>query len=177
MQNCVIYVRVSSREQEREGFSIPAQIELLQDYASRQGFKVVQIYKEVETAKASGRQQFNAMLAFLKKSKTVRTILVEKTDRLYRNFKDYVTLDELDLDIHLVKEGEVLSHDSRSSTKFMHGIRVLMAKTILTTFLKKSKKANCKSLKKAIMGAWLPMDIKTTPKRNRLKLMMKPLHL
>ena len=58
-------------------------------------------------------------------------LLVEKTDRLYRNLKDYVILDDLDLDIHLVKEGQVLSRDSRSSEKFMHGIKVLMAKNYI----------------------------------------------
>ena len=31
----------------------------------------------------------------------VRVILVEKTDRLYRNLKDWVTVDELDAEIHL----------------------------------------------------------------------------
>ncbi len=30
-----------------------------------------------------------------------RTILVEKTDRLYRNIKDYATLDEFDVDYSL----------------------------------------------------------------------------
>ena len=29
----VVYARVSSEEQEKEGFSIPAQIKLLKDYA------------------------------------------------------------------------------------------------------------------------------------------------
>jgi len=38
-----------------------------------------------------------------------RTVLVEKTDRLYRNIRDYVTLDEIDIDIHFVKESCVLS--------------------------------------------------------------------
>jgi hypothetical protein len=54
-----------------------------------------------------------------------RTILVEKTDRLYRNFKDYGTVDELDVEIHLVKENEVISRESRSSEQFVHGIKVL----------------------------------------------------
>jgi hypothetical protein len=45
-------------------------------------------------------------------------LLVEKTDRLYRNLKDWVTLDELDVDIHFVKEGTVLSPESRSAEKF-----------------------------------------------------------
>jgi hypothetical protein len=34
---------------------------------------------------------------------------LKKTDRLYRNLRHWVTLDELDIEIHLVKEGIVLS--------------------------------------------------------------------
>jgi len=72
------------------------------------------------------------MLEYLKKHRaTCRAILVEKTDRLYRNLKDWVTLDDLDLEIHLVKEGVILSRESRSSEKFMHGIKVLMAKNYI----------------------------------------------
>lgn len=54
-------------------------------------------------------------------------MLVEKTDRLYRNLKDWVTVDELDGEMPFPKEGVVLSRESRSSEKFMHGIKVLMA--------------------------------------------------
>lgn len=36
--NAVLYARVSSREQEQEGFSIPAQLKLLHEYASKNGF-------------------------------------------------------------------------------------------------------------------------------------------
>ena len=62
---------------------------------------------------------------FGKQSKVVdpqqrcQVLLVEKTDRLYRNLKDYVTVDELDIEIHFVKEGTVLSPESHSSEKFM----------------------------------------------------------
>lgn len=58
-------------------------------------------------------------------------MLVEKTDRLYRNLKDWVTVDELDVELHFPKEGVVLSRDSHSSEKFMHGIKVLMAKNYI----------------------------------------------
>ena len=54
------------------------------------------------------------MLAFLRQHGN-RTILVEKTDRLYRNLKDWVTLDELDLEIHFVKEDVMLVQESRSA--------------------------------------------------------------
>ena len=46
------------------------------------------------------------MIAFLKDNPSIKAVLVEKTARLYRKFRDYVTIDDLDLEIHLVKENE-----------------------------------------------------------------------
>ena len=112
----IAYARVSSKEQEKEGFSIAAQQKLLRQYASEQGFDLVREFVDVETAKRAGRTAFGEMLGFFKKNAAkCRVLLVEKTDRLYRNLKDYVVLDDFDLDIHLVKEGQTLSRDSRSS--------------------------------------------------------------
>ena len=68
------------------------------------------------------------MLAFLRADARCQTVLVEKTDRLYRNIRDWVTVDEFTLTVHFVKENAVISKDSRSSEKFLHGIKVLMAK-------------------------------------------------
>jgi site-specific DNA recombinase len=128
-KQAVIYARVSSKEQEKEGFSIPAQIKLLTRYAVEKRFKIVREFRDVETAKQSGRVGFNEMVSFLKKTPECRIILAEKTDRLYRNLRDWVTLDDMtDLEIHFVKEGVIVSRDSRSNEKFMHGIKVLMAK-------------------------------------------------
>ena len=45
--HAVIYARVSSKEQEKEGFSIPAQLKLLKEYAAAQVFTVVQEYVDV----------------------------------------------------------------------------------------------------------------------------------
>ena len=115
-RQAVIYARVSSKEQEKEGFSIPAQLKLLKEYAAMQGFAVAQEFVDVETAKQTGRAAFGEMIAYLKAHPTVRVLLVEKTDRLYRNLKDWVTVDELDIEIHFPKEGVVLSRESRDST-------------------------------------------------------------
>lgn len=131
MQQAVIYARVSTKEQEREGFSIPAQLELLNNYANKNGIFVVKIFKESETAKKAGRKAFNEMLNFIKE-KNIKIILVEKTDRLYRNFKDYVTIDDIkDIEIHFVKEGVILSDKASSSVKLAHGFKVLMAKNYI----------------------------------------------
>src|SRR5215813_3553988 len=89
-QQAVIYARVSSKEQEKEGFSIPAQLKLLKEYAALHGFSVVQEYVDVETAKQTGRAKFGEMITYLKAHPAVRVLLAEKTDRLYRNLKDWV---------------------------------------------------------------------------------------
>lgn len=60
-KQAVIYARVSSKEQEKEGFSIPAQLKLLKQYAAANGFAVVQEYIDVETAKQAGRAAFGEM--------------------------------------------------------------------------------------------------------------------
>ena len=147
----VIYARVSSKEQEKEGFSIPAQIKLLRAYAEKNRIEIIQDFQDVETAKQSGRIGFSEMFSFLKKTPDCRIILVEKTDRLYRNFKDWVTLDEMELELHLVKENVVISKDSRSSEKFIHGIKVLMAKNYIDNLSEETRKG---MLEKAEQGIW-----------------------
>jgi DNA invertase Pin-like site-specific DNA recombinase len=71
---------------------IPAQRELLGTYGAVKAFTVLRESIEVETAKQAGRTPFDEMIAFFKKNRNCRTLLVEKTDRLYRNLKDYVTI-------------------------------------------------------------------------------------
>ncbi|MFQ5479256.1 MAG: recombinase family protein [Candidatus Binatia bacterium] len=151
VSRAVLYARVSSKEQAKEGFSIPAQLKLLKDYAARERLSVVGEYVDVETAKQTGRASFGEMVAYLRGHPSVRMLLVEKTDRLYRNLKDWVTIDELDVEIHLVKEGAVLSRDSRSSEKFMHGIKVLMAKNYVDNLSEETRKG---MLEKAEQGIW-----------------------
>ena len=112
-QPAVLYGRVSSKDQEREGFSIPAQLDLLRAYSGAHGFAVAKEFVDVETAKQTGRTGFGQMISYLVKNPTCRIILVEKTDRLYRNFRG-VTLEDLDVEIHLPKEGQIISKDSKS---------------------------------------------------------------
>ena len=128
MKKAVLYARVSSREQEREGYSIPAQLKLLKQYAISNGFDVSREFIDIETAKAPGRKAFEEMVHFFRKTPSARIVLVEKTDRLYRNHRDSLTLQDLNVEIHLVKENQVISKDSKSSVKFIHDIHVAVAR-------------------------------------------------
>jgi hypothetical protein len=62
-----------------------------------------------------------------------------------------VTIDELGVDIHLVKENVVLSPNSRSTEKFMHGIKVLMAKNYIDNLSEEVRKG---LRQKAVAGLW-----------------------
>ena len=163
LRKAVLYARVSSKEQEKEGFSIPAQLKLLNKYAADNKFQLVQEYVDVETAKKSGRTGFTEMINCLRKEAKAkhfspcRTLLVEKTDRLYRNLKDWVTLDELDLEIHFVKENVILSQESRSSEKFMHGIKVLMAKNYIDNLSEETKKGMTEKAEQGIYPSFAPL--------------------
>ncbi len=160
LKTAVIYARVSSRDQEKEGFSIPAQLELLRAYATAHGYTIANEFIDVETAKAAGRTGFGEMIAFLKKNPDCRTILVEKTDRLYRNVRDWVTIDELGLEVHLVKENEVLSEDSRSHEKFMHGVKVLMAKNYIDNLSEETRKGMLEKARQGIWPSFAPLGYK-----------------
>ena len=156
-RNAILYARVSSKEQEKEGFSIQAQIKQLRGYAEFHGFGVIEEFVDVETAKQAGRTAFGEMVTLLRRKPTCRVLLVEKTDRLYRNLKDWVTLDELDLEIHFTKENVILSRDSRSSEKFMHGIKVLMAKNYIDNLSEETRKGMLEKAAEGIGPSFAPL--------------------
>ncbi len=152
----VLYARVSSKEQE-EGFSIPAQLNLIKEYAVKNKLKIIKEFIDVETAKQAGRSNFNSMIDFLKSNLEVKNILCEKTDRLYRNFKDYITIEDLELKMHLVKENEVLSKESKSHQKFIHGIKILMAKNYIDNLSEETKKGMLQKANEGYYPSFAPL--------------------
>ncbi len=140
MRPAVLYARVSSKDQEREGYSIPAQLKLLREYAHTHDLQLVREFVDVETAKCAGRKQFGEMVRFLGQNPSCRTLIVEKTDRLYRNFRDCVTLEDLDVEIHLPKEGQVISKEAKSQAKLVHGIQVVIARNYIENLREEVRK-------------------------------------
>ena len=156
----VLYARVSSKEKEKEGYSIPAQKKLLVSYALKHGYQIVCEFIDVETAKQSGWIHFNEMVQYLEEHPKVSTILCEKTDRLYRNFKDYVIIDDLDVTLVFVKEGSVLNKHSRSHEKFIHGIKVLMAKNYIDNLSEETRKGLLEKAEEGEFPALAPLGYK-----------------
>src|SRR5260370_11101939 len=84
------------------------------------------------------------MLRLLQSDPHCRTVLVEKTDRLYRNRTDSIAFEELierrSVEIHLVKEGRGIAEDSRSQEKFMHDIPLAVGQQYSENIREEGKK-------------------------------------
>ncbi|WP_145376706.1 recombinase family protein [Symmachiella dynata] len=97
--NVVIWTRVSSREQ-KEGYSIDAQLRVTREKAQRLGWNVVREFELDESAKRGAeRKIFNEMLRWLAKNakrEKIKAILCHKLDRACRNMRDAVRLQELE---------------------------------------------------------------------------------
>ena len=157
----VAYARVSSREQEREGYSIPAQRKLLAEYARSHGLQVEREFIDIESAKNPGRKEFGNLLRLLETDCATRIVLVEKTDRLYRNRTDALAFEELieqrGVEVHLVKEARVIGKDSRSQDKFMHDIHVAVAKHYIENLRDEVKKGMREKAEQGIYPARAPI--------------------
>ena len=65
MKKALLYVRVSSKEQEKEGYSLDAQEKLGREYAKRKGLEIVRFWKVSESAWKQDRTEFNQMIESL----------------------------------------------------------------------------------------------------------------
>lgn len=94
----VALARVSSREQEREGFSLDVQTDALRLYAERNNGEIIRFFRIAETAsKHDERKTFKELLAYAKaNSHRLDGLLFYKVDRAARNLFDYVELERLE---------------------------------------------------------------------------------
>jgi DNA invertase Pin-like site-specific DNA recombinase len=98
MKQFAALARVSSREQEREGFSLEVQEDALRRYAKQAGGEIVKLFRIAETAsKGEQRKTFRELVAFAKKNAAMLDgLLFYKVDRAARNLVDYVELERLE---------------------------------------------------------------------------------
>src|SRR4051794_10191252 len=98
MKQFVGLARVSSREQEREGFSLEIQEDAIKRYAQQHQGSIVRLFKIAETAsKRDERKTFKEMVSYAKKNSAgIDGLLFYKVDRAARNLFDYVELERLE---------------------------------------------------------------------------------
>jgi len=153
----VLYCRVSSKEQEETGYSLPSQEKLLKDYSQRKALEVLRVFSVAESASgAKQRKVFGEMMDYIDKNK-VTNLVCEKVDRLTRNLKEAVVANEWvdsnpDRQIHFVKQNLVIHKNAKSDEKFRWDIEIVLAKKFIANLSEEVKKGQ----KEKIAQGWLP---------------------
>ena len=85
-----LYIRVSTEDQAREGFSLPEQEKCLRTMCEFKGYEVYNVYEERGISAKTGnyRPKFEELLQDIR-DKKVNTIVVLKLDRLTRSVADW----------------------------------------------------------------------------------------
>ena len=90
---CGIYMRVSTEDQAREGFSLPEQKERLEAYCKFNNYKIIDYYTDAGISAKTGnkRPEYDRMLEDGKQGK-INMIIALKLDRITRSTRDWETL-------------------------------------------------------------------------------------
>ena len=85
-----IYIRVSTEDQAREGFSLPEQEKRLRAMCEYKGYEIYKLYKDAGISAKTGnyRPAFEELLQDIR-DKKCNTIVVLKLDRLTRSVMDW----------------------------------------------------------------------------------------
>lgn len=88
MKSAYLYVRVSTDEQKRKGYSLPEQEDRLLKYCSYSGIQVLGIFREDFSAKNFNRPEWKKLVTIIRKTPSVENnILFIKWDRFSRNIE------------------------------------------------------------------------------------------
>ena len=91
-----LYLRVSTEDQAREGYSLEVQRETLEAFVKREGHEIFKVYSDEGISGATTRRPALAALLADAKGGKFGLVLVAKLDRFSRNLKDLLILvDEL----------------------------------------------------------------------------------
>ncbi len=154
---CVIYLRVSTKEQAEkdlteEGFSIPAQREACVRHVRDQGWTVVDEYSDRgESARTVDRPQLQAMLARIIEERDVDAVVVHKIDRLARNVEDHVAIRAALRRSNATLVSVTEKIEATASGRLVEGIHALMAEFYSANLATEIKKG---MTQKAKMGGF-----------------------
>lgn len=89
-KKCGLYMRVSTEDQAREGFSLPEQKERLEAYCKFKDYEIVDYYEDAGISAKTGnyRPEFERLKEDIK-SKKINTVISLKLDRFTRSIYDW----------------------------------------------------------------------------------------
>ena len=92
-KKCGLYMRVSTEDQAREGFSLPEQRERLETFCKFKDYEIIDYYEDAGISAKTGnyRPEFERLKSDIK-AKKINTIVALKLDRITRSIYDWENL-------------------------------------------------------------------------------------
>lgn len=130
IKRAALYIRVSTDEQAREGYSLQAQKDNLIKYVKENNYAIVDIYADegISARKSyKKRKEFMRMLEDVKANK-IDIILFIKLDRYFRNIGDYYKTQEILDQFKVGWKATLENYDTTTANgRFYVNIRLSMA--------------------------------------------------
>ena len=173
-KQAIMLARVSSKKQER-GASLEAQVEKIEEYAYKNGFKIIEpSYKAfvfTESSSRGGRKKFNEMIEFIEKQDHKTAILVHTLDRLQRGFSECEKIQQLlkadKIEVHFINEFLVLDKFSTDDEFARYDFGILAAKMYLTALNKNVKRSQKHNREAGMWQGLAPIGYLNVPKNKR----------
>ena len=131
IKKALIYCRVSTEEQAKEGYSLDAQENFCRKFAEENGYKVVEVYRdEGKSGTNLNRPALQNLLDRCQDDKSINAVIVQETDRLARNTKDHLTIRAI-----LKKAGVIKRSQIKFIVKPFIAVVFIIPFYLLTSFL------------------------------------------
>jgi len=164
-QKAVILARVSTEEQRGDShYSIPAQLRILRDYATKGGkFKAIKEWEEYqfdESASGDKRNKFRKAIEVVETATETIAIICERVDRFQRSFRETVEFDKLrkdgEVELHFVNENLVIHRNSPAS-ELVYWMNLVTFAYSYTAFLSDNvKRSGLERLNKGYPLSYVP---------------------
>jgi site-specific DNA recombinase len=166
-EKAVLYVRVSSEEQETNT-SLDSQEKTGRQYAEKNSLEIVKLWRGPESAWRNDskddsdriRKNFNEMLDYVATNK-IKNLIFDVPDRMTRNEDDKIRIRKLikqdGITVHFARTNKKLHKYSDSDDYFMFGIEVLMAEKYSSDLSKRIRKGMDATVEKGQFPAIAPI--------------------
>lgn len=152
----IIMARVSTREQQEEGHSIPSQVRRLKEYAKSKNMAVSDVFEITESSSQETRKEFEKIIEIIRNTTEPITLVTDTIDRLQRSFRESVVLDEYrksgKLELHFHRENLILNKDSNSAELLRWDMGVMFSRGYILQLSDNVKRSIEQKIRK---GEWI----------------------
>ncbi len=171
MNKALLYVRVSSKEQE-DGYSLDAQEKLGYEYAGRKNLKIVRLWKVSESAWKQERKAFGQMVDFAKRHNEIEHIIFDVLDRMTRNDFDKLKIHRLirqhGKTIHFSRSNKIINSESGPDEEFMFDIEAAVAKKLSNDISRKAAMGMREKAEQGVFPSVAPIGYLNNPMTHQI---------